>query len=341
MNSSISSSEPALWRRFAVTLLWAAALVLVLVVALAYAIDPFDTGRSTLLGKPGIRPQGPWTAAASRGRDPAFDAAILGNSHIQLLSPERLKGPTGLSVVQLSTPGSGPKEQFAVLNWFLRHRERPAKALVVSADLTWCTSDPAAAATNPFPLWLYTESPLEYIRGLMRFGTLEEAGQRLAYALDPKSERARPDGYWDYDPTLARNQARNPELRRSLEARPYANTPRLERDPAAGSRSFPASDKLRVLAAALPDETALLMVFPPHYIHGQPPPGTEAAYRDVACKAAIDAAARTHGKSAVLDWRLDRPENHDAELFFDMGHYRQPLARLIEADIAKALKRLE
>ena len=104
------------------TLLWAAALVLVLVVGGAYAIDPYDTGRSTLLGKPGIRPQGPWTAAASRGRDQAFDAAIIGNSHIQLLSPERLRETTGLSFVQLSTPGSGPREQFAVLNWFLRHR---------------------------------------------------------------------------------------------------------------------------------------------------------------------------------------------------------------------------
>ena len=341
MNSSISSSDASGWKRFAVTLVSGAALLLVSVDAFAYAVDPYDTGRSTLLAKPGVRPQGPWSAAASRGRDQAFDAAITGNSHIQLLSPERLKASTGLAFVQLSTPGGCPREQFAVLNWYLRHRRQAAKALVVSADLTWCSSDPSAAATNPFPLWLYSESPLEYLRGLLRYGTLEEAGLRVAYAFDPKAERARPDGYWDYDPRLARNQARHPELRRPLEARPFANAPRLEQDPAEGTYIFPAADRLRDVAAGLPDDTALIVVHPPRYTHALPPTQTEAAYRDAACKAAIAEAVRSHDRSAIIDWRVQRPETQEPELFFDAGHYRQPLAHLIEADIAKALADLK
>src|SRR3712207_6134716 len=108
MSSSISSSDAgAPWRSFAVTLLTAAALALLGILTAAYLVDPYDTGRSLLLHKPGVRPQGPRTAAASRGRDPAFDSAIIGNSHIQLLSPERLKEKTGLSFVQLSVPASG------------------------------------------------------------------------------------------------------------------------------------------------------------------------------------------------------------------------------------------
>src|SRR4051794_32565634 len=108
MNSSISSSEVdgGTWRGFAATFLAAAALILVGFVALAYVVDPYDTGRSDLLGKPGVRPQGPRTAAPSRGRDQAFNAALIGNSHIQLLSPERLKEATGLDFVQLSVPAS-------------------------------------------------------------------------------------------------------------------------------------------------------------------------------------------------------------------------------------------
>jgi hypothetical protein len=49
MSSSISSSEPArAWRRFALLLvLWTAGLI-VGIVGLAYAIDPYDTGRSQL-----------------------------------------------------------------------------------------------------------------------------------------------------------------------------------------------------------------------------------------------------------------------------------------------------
>ena len=84
-------------------------LALVLIVTAVYAIDPYDTGRSSLLAKPGVRPQGPRTAAASRGRDQAFNGAIIGNSHIQLLSPERLKAATGLDFVQLSVPATRPE----------------------------------------------------------------------------------------------------------------------------------------------------------------------------------------------------------------------------------------
>src|SRR3712207_1811410 len=96
-SSSISSSDPSAsdlpgrWRRFSLVLVLSAAAALAGLVGLAYAVDPYDTGRSRLFAKAGVRPQGPRTAAASRGRDPAFDAAIVGNSHIQLLSPERLK----------------------------------------------------------------------------------------------------------------------------------------------------------------------------------------------------------------------------------------------------------
>src|SRR5215211_7270955 len=98
--SAHRSGSGAAWRRFTRTFLLAAAVSLAGLVGLAFAIDPYHSGRSSLFAKPGVRPQGPRTAGVSRGRDPAFDAAILGNSHIQLLSPERLKAKTGLSFVQ-------------------------------------------------------------------------------------------------------------------------------------------------------------------------------------------------------------------------------------------------
>src|SRR5919112_945332 len=61
MNSSISSSdlnpEAKPWRRFTATLLVAAAAVLAGLIALAYAVDPYDTGRSELFAKPRARPR--------------------------------------------------------------------------------------------------------------------------------------------------------------------------------------------------------------------------------------------------------------------------------------------
>jgi hypothetical protein len=348
MNSSISSSDPAarhespLWRRFAVTLVAAAAVVLVLVLTLVYLIEPYDTGRSPFFSDAGLRALAPAMANASRGRDSAFDAAVVGNSRIQLISPERLKTATGLDFVQLSVPGSGPKEQLALIDWFLSHRVAPAKVLLVSIDETWCTSDPALASEGPFPFWLYAADPLDYVRGLLRWEVLEEAPPRLAYLLGMSAERARPDGYWDYDAEYARRGDRMAAAhRQELRAKPYGNAQRYDRDPAAGTRHFPAADRIGSVAASLPEETALVLVVPPLYKNWLPPEGTEQAFRLQACTAAImGAAQKGHARTALIDWRVDRPEIGKPAWFFDRIHYRQPIAQAMEADIAKAIGRL-
>jgi hypothetical protein len=42
----------------------------------------------------------------------------------------------------------------------------------------------------------------------------------------------------------------------------------------------------------------------------------------------------------VVDWRIDRPETRDPASFFDAPHYREPVARMIERDVAEAIRRL-
>ena len=166
-----------MWRPFGVIFVAAAAAILAALLATAFLLDPYDTGRSPLQ-KPGVRPQGPRTAGASRGRDLSFNAAIIGNSHIQLLSPERLNAQTGLAFVQLSIVATGPKEMFPVLKWFLRHHPSP-RALVIGADRLWCADEVASWNNAPFPFWLYSSGALEYIRGLLRMAVLEELPRRV------------------------------------------------------------------------------------------------------------------------------------------------------------------
>jgi hypothetical protein len=329
MSSSISSSR-SVWRRFAGTFLAASTIVLTALVGLAYAVDPYDTGRSALFAKPGVRPQGPRTGAASRGRDSSFEAAVVGNSHVQLLSPQRLRTKTGLSFVQLSVPGTGPKEHLVLVDWFLRHRPA-ARALVLGADATWCTGDPALAGERPFPFWLYSANPLSYAGGLMRLDVLEELPRRLGYVFGSGAERARPDGYWDYEaehPDLARGA-----LRAGPDDRPG------EGAPSNATGRFPGAEALRDLAATLPGALALIVVFPPNYVAFQPAPGTPGAAADLACKAALRAAVASRARASVIDWRVDRPENRDPALYFDQTHYRHPIAERVENDIAAALRR--
>jgi hypothetical protein len=321
------------WRRFAVVFAITAAALLMAFLGIAYAIDPYDSGRSTVLAKPGVRPQGPRTAAASRGRDQAFNAAIVGNSHVQLLSPERLKAKTDLDFVQLAVPATWSKEHFVLIDWFLRHRQSPTHALVVGADPTWCTLDPAMPNDKPFPFWLFSANSAEYVRGLLRYDMLEELPRRLAYVFQEKAERARRDGYWDYEPDYIGLGYETPSLRARLEQ------PVGDWGPAAPGR-FPVAEKLKAVIPSIPSDTALILVFPPTYQAQLPRPGTLRGKFDAACKAALREAAAAHPRSAVIDWRFDRPENRSPDNYFDQTHYRQPIARAIESDIADALNRL-
>ncbi|HZH12253.1 MAG TPA: hypothetical protein VEZ24_18030 [Microvirga sp.] len=340
MSSSISSSDPVPWRHFTVTLLSGAMLLLAALIGFIALIDPYDTGRSPLFDRAGLRPLGPANANASRGRNPAFDSMIVGNSRIQLISPERLNKATGLSFVQLSVPGSGPKEHLALIDWFLRHRKTPPKALVVSIDETWCTADPELTSERPFPFWLYSDNPVEYARGLLRFDVLEEVPPRLVYLLGLRPERARPDGYWDYD---ADNAAHGDKLaqagRRELQQAPYANARLYDRDPQEGRHSFPAAARIGAVAAALPESAILVLVTPPLYKNFLPPVGTERAFHLQACRDAIVASASAaHPRTLLVDWRVDRAEIRNPALFLDRVHYRQPIARAMEADIIAAIR---
>jgi hypothetical protein len=318
------------WRRFARDFTIGATAILGSLLAITYALDPFDTGRPGLFAKAGVRPQGPRTAGASRGRDPAFNAAVIGNSHIQLLSPERLDALTGLSFVQLSIVATGPKQQFAVVDWFIRHHPG-ARALVIGADRFWCQPELAGSDQAPFPFWLYSRSLPEYLRGLLRFQVLEELPRRIRYLLAKRPARARPDGYWDYAPALiAAGHMTDPARRAALEARSddYIRN---------ATGRFPAAEGLRDVVAGLPSATAVVLVFPATYRSLLPTPGSAGDSDNRACKAALAAALAGRANAEVLDWRGDRPELHDPDLFFDQTHYRQELAVAVEREIASKL----
>lgn len=337
MNSSISSSDraPGRWRGFAATFLASAALLTLALVALAFLLDPYDTGRTPLKLREGVRPQGPRTAAASRARDLAFDAGIFGNSHVQLLSPERLTQATGLRFVSLIAPATGPRETLLVLDWFLRqHRGAPPKAVLVGVDSRWCTADPALPVEKPFPFWLFSRDQGEYLVGLMSFDVVEELVRRIGFLASAAPQRARRDGYWDYEPNYQiQGYDADPALRARLDQSALT-------DGGNSSGPFPAAERLETLMRTAPAETALILLRPPVYITSLPAPGSAAAQADAACRQAFAGVAQRRPRSALIDWRVDRAETRDPGQFFDHTHYRHGVARLVEADIARALRDL-
>ncbi|MCJ2071496.1 hypothetical protein MKK75_22305 [Methylobacterium sp. J-030] len=331
--ATIPRSTDRDWRGFARSLLLSVVGIFAAYLALAVLVDPYDTGRSTLLSRGAVRPQGPRTASAMRGRDPAFTGAVIGNSHIQLIEPAALTRLTGIPFVQLSVPATGPMEQFAILAWYLQHHAHPA-ALVLSADAFWCADDPAFPSEHAFPEWLLGDWP-DYLKGLIRFPAAQETVNRLGWLLNPRRKTAPADGWWDYERNyLGQGFGIEPAKKAALE-KPVSSAP----EPHHGG-PFPIADRLRAELARVPARTPVVVVFPPVYARSEPPVGSPRATAESACRAAVRRALATHPLSTVVDWRDGRPEGADPDLFFDQTHYRLPLARSLTTEIAAAIVRL-
>lgn len=321
------------WRGFARTLVLSGIALFAAYLALAVLVDPYDTGRSALLSRGAVRPQGPRTASALRGRDPAYAGAVIGNSHIQLIEPAVLTRRTGIPFVQLSVPATGPSEQFALLDWYLRHHARP-DALVLSADAFWCADDPVFPSEHGFPYWLLDDWP-GYLRGLLRFSAAQETINRLGWLANPRRKTATADGWWDYEANyLGQGFGRDPAKKAALE-RPVG--PGVE--PHHGG-PFPIAGRLRTELARVPARTAVVLVFPPVYARAEPAPASPRAVAETTCRAEVRDVLATHALSAVIDARDGRPAPADPDQFFDQTHYRLSLARTLTEEIADAILRL-
>ncbi|MGI6246129.1 MAG: hypothetical protein ACOYJQ_10210 [Pseudochelatococcus sp.] len=318
------------WRRFAITLVALVAVLFPATVAALFVLDPYGTGRVTLIDPPGVRAQGTRTEHASRARDQSFDSVIIGNSRMQALNPERLTEMTGARFASLTIPGTHPREQLTLLRWYLRHRQAPPEVILLGTDAYWCKADPTLTPVNPFPFWLYDDDPLVYAGGLARFSVLEEGLRRIQYVFGAR-DRSRPDGYWDYDPIYVLQGFEGPEKRRQLMEYKVEG---IIND----SGRFPALDALRETLLSVPAQTLVVFMIPPAFVTGQTRPGTPEADTEARCHAALAQMASARPGTIIIEWPGARTETEDPEDYFDHIHYKGSLARLLEDEIAARIE---
>ena len=323
MSLSTSSFNSQAWGRWLATFVCMLALGACVIFALVILVDPYDSGHFGFLGIKGIRDESPRTANASRGRDPQFSAAVFGNSSGQLLKPTELSQATGMRFVQLTVPGTGPREQMVVLRWFVRHHPR-ADALVIVTDPVWCTDDPAIPIHSPFPFWLYSGSAIEYLGQLFSSRALGRLVRRVQLGLGLRTPSA-PDGYWNYE-LLAHGEFRPAPPPNESAATNVVNEPQ-----------FPAIEQLAGFIANVSD-IPVVLVMPPMIASNLPRPGTYEAGRLAACKAALARLVVGRPHSKFLDFRVDDPLTRDQKNFLDPIHYRALLARRMEHRIAESLR---
>ena len=327
MNSSTSVPERQLWRsllqRYAMSTLIGGAAV----AALLLALDPYDTGRFSLLPAHGVANFGQRLAFASIARRGDVDAAIIGNSTIQLIDPARLSRLTGHSVVSLAVPGTGPIEQLVLADYFRRHHQRNAHlTFVFGLDQAWCTTADPITPNYPFPFWLYSDDWLDYVTNMMRYKSLE-AGARRLKLLAGFDRPARADGYHDYDTGK------------------IWHAPEFDDGPASSQPSrgqvlaidFTARPLLQRFLSSVGSSARVVLVFPPRYASAIPAAGSAAAAELDACKDAFRRLAKTRSNTWVIDFLIDSQFTRHEDDFWDNIHYRGPVARVIENRLADVL----
>jgi hypothetical protein len=288
-------------------------------------VDPYDSGLLGSALRHGVPPQGPRTAHASRVRDPAFDAAIIGNSRMQLLSPGRLSDLTGMRFVSLTIPGAGVDEQLALLRRFVQERGHEARAIVIGVDAMTCRSSLKPHRDEPFPYWLYPQSRLSYLRGLFRMDAAEAAVRRVA-ALLSGAAMARRDGWWNYED----GRQWSPAIGAGLAS--------LPREPLAdGPPPYGGVDSLTAAIDALPTALRVVVVVPPVFAPLLPTAGSHDAAQDRMCLAQVEAMVARRGGTALLDFRVESPMTLAAQSFWDATHYTSRLSSDMEDAIAAAL----
>jgi hypothetical protein len=352
-DARIASAGDSVWRRFALVFAGVFAGVVGIAYAFIILVDPYDSGRFVSFGLRSpydvttnrvadLTGTIPTSAASSGaafgdtdtsqrtsnvalGRSARFNAAIFGNSHGQLLSPQRLSRATGLSFVQLTVPGSNVREQLAMMHWFIAHHA-DIGAMVLALDERWCVTDPALPVRTPFPFWLYGDSDFVYLANALSTRSFRDSIRRVAAAFGSPSS-VDPAGYADYE--MGKAWTFKPGRPATADEFPTRGEH--------GGPDFPGLIRLDAVLGEIPATTPVVIVMPPQFYTRLPLAGTPAAQFRDACKERIARRARRGTGSAFIDFLVDSEIARSPENFMDDEHYRRNIAQIIEADIAGAL----
>jgi hypothetical protein len=335
MPSSISSSDPATWRRFFRLGVGCAAIVTAVIYLFVVLVDPFDT---LPLSPPADRPPVSTNARFAfpgLARSGRFDAAIFGTSTSRLLRPAALDPLFGARFANLAMNDATPYEQRRLMGVFIAAHP-DAKAFVLGLDVRWCTTGaPDVKYTpRPFPEWMYEHGNwFDRWRGygeMFNTYAVQEAGQQFGVLLGIKAPSYGRDGYTSFVPPDSEyDRARVAEHMRGT----VPDDPPGTRDGIPATWRFPELDALRGQLAALPRPTARILFFVPNNHRLQAPDSGPVAAVWAECKRR--AAALLPG-TLVVDFMIPSPITLDDDNYWDPRHYRIAIADRLARDLASA-----
>lgn len=334
MNSSISSSDAAAWRRFFLGLLGAAAGLAALVYAFIVVVDPWN-----MLPLSPPLPRVPISTNArfsfpALARSQRFDAAVFGTSTSRLLRPAVLDGPLGARVVNLAMNDATAYEQTRLLEVFAAAHPR-ARAVLIGLDVTWCETGAAYRrfTPRPFPAWMYGRNLWAGYREMFNLYALQEAANQFAVMIGLKKRRYGLDGYTNFTPPESQYDPARAHAHIVAEGLPDNLGAGLAPPE---TRSYPSLALLREALDALSPATRKVLFFVPYVLAHQGPPGTLSGALWAECKRRVAALADATPNTVVADFMIPSPITNDETNYWDPKHYRSYIGDRLARDLALA-----
>lgn len=346
MSVAGTSRQEQGWRRW-VGIFLASGLVLAgILVGFVVAMDPF--GLRVTSGKPArplmdINQRFMYPQLVRSG---AFDAAIIGTSTMRLLDPAILSRSIGGHFANLAMNAATPWEQVQMAKLFIGATPAP-KTVIWGLDLPWCSATATAPENRltprPFPPWLYDAPSWTNILRQMNLTTLEVSLRLLGQRLGLQPERMRGDGYEvftppeeTYDLARARYHLFAGYGGVAPDMTPLIPPATVSAEVRAAWR-FPALAWLEETLSPLPAGTVKMIVLPPTHAASLPREGSQDARFHDACKAAIGAIAARQG-AVLVDYAHMSSVTRADDNYWDPLHFRLPIARRVESDLAAVAK---
>lgn len=330
MSSSISSSDPAAWRRFARGVLFGLLGLLGLLYGFVALVDPWD---ALPLSPP--LPRVPISSNArfsfpALARSPRFDSVLLGTSTARLIQPARLDPLLGARFANLAMNSATPWEQLQLLRVFLRAHPQP-RLVVIDIDQSWCGGTDERLTPRPFPDWMYRENRWPAYLHLLTPYAVQEAANQFAVMVGLKARRYGLDGYTRFvppDSEYAADRARRDAA--------FARWAPVDQSPAnpAETTALPALRHLEQALSLIPKATRTILFVPPLHVSQQGEPGSRAAQRWAACKQAAADLARRHG-ATMIDMLFPSPLTTEIDNYWDPLHAREHVLAAVAESLAR------
>jgi hypothetical protein len=327
------------WKEFSllfVGLFFGSLLALYVFVLLTdpYGIVPFSLPLKRALTDPNQRYMYPQVVRSGQ-----FDSFVIGTSTSRLLDPEILNQEFGARFANLAMDSSTAWEQKALSDYFFHHVGHP-KVMIVGFDSVWCTeqADVVRITARGFPYFLFDDDPWNDYLYLLNSRTVVMAGRLVGYQFGLYKPPFRNDGYGvfvppeaDYDLEKVRQLTWDGrEWKRDLWKQPPLQYSAEQR----AALKFPALDWLDEMLLKAGPAIKILAIMPLH-VAAQDPPSTEKGAAMAECKARIVGIAKRYN-ATVIDWLYPSALTSDDSKYWDVLHYRVPVASSLARAIGAA-----